>query len=60
MKQIELLPKRAKAKACNWMSRRNTRWIQCYQPSTVQINDAFYCAEHSEKAQKMFGQGKPL
>jgi len=64
MKQIELLPKRAKPKFCNWVflngwpSGKSAR--VCNAPAVVTIGKGAYCAEHSTMAQKMFGQGKPI
>jgi len=60
MKQIELLPKRAKAKFCNWMHPDNVGWWRCDKPAVIQIRQAFYCVEHAETAQKMFGPGQPV
>jgi len=62
MKQLDLLPKRAKPKFCDklYFDRGWKKWKKCNQPATVQIGGAFYCAGHAEAAQKYFGQGKPI
>jgi len=67
MKQIELLPKRAKPKFCCWMllsrwpeDKRNKMVRPCNAPAVVTIHGGAYCAEHAEAAQKLFGQGKPI
>jgi len=58
MKQLELINKRAKRKFCNWLLLHPARC--CGERAVVMIRGAAYCAEHSEKAQKLFGQGKPI
>ena len=62
MKQIELLPKRAKPKFCNWVIGITglCSLKRCNAPAAVTINQGAYCAAHAEQAQKMFGQGKPI
>jgi hypothetical protein len=58
MKQLELLNKRARPKFCNWLYPRPARI--CGVVAVVEIHGGAYCAAHAEKAQKMFGQGKPI
>jgi len=58
MKQLDLLPKRAKPKFCNWLKVNPLK--TCKAPAVVMIGQGAYCAEHAEKAQKYFGQGKPI
>jgi len=58
MKQIELLPKRAKAKFCNWLLLYPGK--ACGKRAVIEINGGAYCPAHAEKAQKYFGQGKPI
>jgi hypothetical protein len=60
MKQIELLPKRAKVKACNWLVRLHPEIKRCNASAVIAIKGAAYCPAHSERAQKLFGQGKPI
>ena len=56
MKQLDLLPKRAKPKFCNWLKVNPLKTCK----AVVMIGQGAYCAEHAEKAQKYFGQGKPI
>lgn len=58
MKQIELLPKRAKAKFCNWITFYPVR--VCGAKAVIEIRHGAYCEKHAQAASLMFGQGKPI
>jgi hypothetical protein len=59
MKQIELLPKRAKAKFCDYLFLKPTI-RKCSRPAVVTIHQAAYCPTHAEAASRMFGPGEPI
>jgi len=59
MKQLDLLPKRAKPKFCCWLQ-LNPPIKECGALAVIIIGRGAYCEKHSDVAQKMFGQGKPI
>ncbi len=61
MKEPELSTStRAKAKPCCWILLNHAQKWSCSSPAVGMVGAGPYCAEHIEKAAKMFGREPKL